>query len=229
MRDCLLKALMRTRKSTLRVRGLARRDELLESARQLLATRDMSELSLGDVAKHAKVPKGSAYHFYANILEVYAGLVAVHDKALHLTIAEPIQVPVKTWSDVVEILLDRAVEFYMRNPSARQLLIGPKTPPELKMRDRQNDVLIGKVFEEHVARLFTMPSLPGRSDIFFRAVEIADLMLCLSMLGHQEITGDMADEAKRGAVAYLASYMPLQLPRKRLPPSRQRASRPKRR
>ena len=69
-------ALLGTRKSSLRVRGIARRDKLLEAARELLKSREMDEISLGDVAKLAKVPKGSAYHFYSNIVDVYASLVA---------------------------------------------------------------------------------------------------------------------------------------------------------
>jgi AcrR family transcriptional regulator len=213
-------ALLGTRKSTLRVRGIARRDKLLESARELLRTREMDEISLGDVAKHAKVPKGSAYHFYSNIVDVYASLVALHDKDLQAIMSAPIRKPVKNWSEIMEILLDRAAVFYFKNPSARQLLVGPKTLPELKMRDRQNDVVIGKVFEDHVAALFVLPPLPHRSDIFFRAVEIADLMFCLSMLGHREITEEMTSEAKRAAIAYLASYMPATLPRKGAPKGR---------
>jgi AcrR family transcriptional regulator len=208
-------ALLGTRKSSLRVRGIARRDKLLESARELLRTRDMDEISLGDVAEHAKVPKGSAYHFYFNIVDVYASLVALHDKDLQAIMSAPIRKPVKSWAEIMEILLERAAVFYFRNPSARQLLVGPKTLPELKMRDRQNDVVIGKVFEDHIAAFFVLPPLPRRSDIFFRAVEIADLMFCLSMLGHGEITDEMTQEAKRAAVAYLASYMPMTLPRKK--------------
>jgi AcrR family transcriptional regulator len=208
-------ALLGTRKSSLRVRGIARRDKLLESARELLRTRDMDEISLGDVAKHAKVPKGSAYHFYSNIVDVYASLVALHDKDLHALMSAPIRKRVKNWREIMEILLDRAAVFYFRNPSARQLLVGPKTLPELKMRDRQNDVLIGKVFEDHVTATFDLPALPQRSEIFFRAVEIADLMFCLAMLSRGEITDEMTSEAKRAAIAYLESYISPALPRRK--------------
>ena len=208
-------ALLGTRKSSLRVRGIARRDKLLESARELLRTRDMDEITLGDVAKHSKVPKGSAYHFYSNIVDVYASLVALHDKELQALMSAPIRRRVKNWREIMEILLDRAALFYFRNPSARQLLVGPKTLPELKMRDRQNDVLIGRVFEDHVAASFILPALPHRSEIFFRAVEIADLMFCLAMLGHGEITVEMTTEAKRAAIAYLESYISAALPPRR--------------
>jgi len=127
----------------------------------------------------------------------------------------PVRSSVSAWPEVVEILLDRAAEFYLRKPSARQLLVGPKTLPELKMRDRQNDVVIGRIFEDQVASFFVLPAVPNRSEVFFRSVEIADLMFCLSMLRHGLITEEMTREAKRGSVAYLGSYFPAKLPRKK--------------
>ena len=207
--------LLATRKSTLRVRGIARRKKLLDSARQLLQSKDMDEISLGDVARHAGVAKGSAYHFYANIKDVYASLVIELDEQLHKVMIERIRKPVRSWSEVIDILLVRAAHFYAENPSARQLLIGPKTLPELKLRDRQSDVVIGRMFEDHVNTFFELPSIPGRSAIFFRAIEIADLMFCLSMLNHGDITEEMSREATRAAVAYLGSYVPATLPRRR--------------
>ena len=207
--------LLGTRKSSLRQRGIARRDKLLQAAETLLESREMDEISLGDVALQAKVPKGSAYHFYLNIVDVYASLVARYDKELQAMMTAPLRGPVGAWPEVVEILLDRAAEFYLRKPSARQLLVGPKTLPELKMRDRQNDVLIGRIFEDQVASFFALPAVPNRSEVFFRSVEIADLMFCLSMLRHGVITQEMTQEAKRGSVAYLGSYFPAKLPRKK--------------
>ncbi|MGH8136597.1 MAG: TetR/AcrR family transcriptional regulator [Steroidobacteraceae bacterium] len=208
-------ALLGTRKSSPRRRGIARRDKLLAAAETLLQAREMDAISLGDVALQAKVPKGSAYHFYLNIVDVYASLVALYDKELQAMMIAPIRTAIGAWPEVIEILLDRAAEFYLRKPSARQLLIGPKTLPELKMRDRQNDVVIGRIFEDQVATFFVLPVVPNRSDVFFRSIEIADLMFCLSMLGHGMITEEMTQEAKRGAVAYLGSYFPAKLPRKR--------------
>ena len=45
-----------------------------------------------------------------------------------------------------------------------------------------DDVVIGKVFEDHVSASFVMPPLPRRSDIFFRAIEIAAQVLLQRLL-----------------------------------------------
>ncbi len=48
-------ALMTTRKSTLRKNGIARRQQLLHAARELLDTHELDQISLGDVAAAAQI------------------------------------------------------------------------------------------------------------------------------------------------------------------------------
>jgi hypothetical protein len=50
--------------------------------------------------------------------------------------------------------------------------------------------------------------------MFFRAVEIADLMFSLSMLEHGSITPQMTEEAILAVTAYLGTHLPAALPRR---------------
>jgi AcrR family transcriptional regulator len=208
-------ALLGTRKTSLHARGIERRQRLLQSARKLLDTRELNEITLGDVAADAGVPKGSAYFFYSDIEDLYASLLAVlHDELTHV-LKKPIRKQIRRWQDVIAVLNARGMEYYTHRPAARQLQIGPRTSPELKLRDRQSDVAIGKLYERHVDELFVLPALADRSRIFFRAVEIADLMFSLSVLESGTITPAMCAEADRAGIAYLESYLPRTLPRRR--------------
>ena len=207
-------AFLATRKTSLHARGIERRKRLLQSARELLDSHELDALTLGEVAARAKVPKGSAYFFYADIEDLYGSLLTQIQAELIAVLKRPIRSRIRRWQDIVGALNERGMEFYQRSRAARQLQIGPKTSPDLKLRDRQSDVAIGKVFEEHVASFFALPALENRSRVFFRAVEIADLMFCLSVLENGTITPEMGAEASRAAVAYLESYFPASLPRK---------------
>jgi AcrR family transcriptional regulator len=206
---------MGTRKSSLRVRGIERRHKLLAAARELLETHELDAISLGDVAALADVPKGSAYHFYADIKDVYSALLSQIEEEMLQEHRAPIPGPVRTWQDIVRTLIERGEKYFERDAAARQLLIGPKTPPELKMQDRRNDLSLARVFEDQVASWFELPQVEQRSVIFFRALEIVDLMFCLSIIEHKRITPDMSQEAKRAAIAYLESYFPKKLPKRR--------------
>jgi AcrR family transcriptional regulator len=204
--------LIGNRKRSLHARGIERRAILLESARALLAERELDEVSLGDVAAQAGVPKSSAYHFYADIQDLFAALLVLMQGELIRVLSQPLRGRFRMWPDVVTALTNRGAAFYMANPAARQLQIGPKTPPALKLHDRHSDIAIARLHEEHIASIFELPPIANRSHLFYRAVEIADLMFCLSMLEHGSLTKDMCREAGRAASAYLAIYLPATLP-----------------
>lgn len=208
-------ALLKTRKSAPRIRGIARRELLLSAARALLEECELDELSLGDVAARAGVPKGSAYHFYDDIKDLYAALLALTEEEVLKTQSSPITEPVREWSDVVRILIRRGVAFYNSNRPSRQLQISPKTPPELKLRDRRSDLALGSIYQQQMAAFFELPPLPDASQVFFRAVEIADLMFGLSVLEAGAITPEMGLEAERATIAYLGTYLPAKLLRRR--------------
>lgn len=210
-------ALLKTRRSGPHIRGIARRELLLSAARALLEEREIDEISLGDVASRAGVPKGSAYHFYEDIKDLYGALLAVTEEEVLKTQRLPITEPVRQWSDVVRILIRRGVEFYNSNRPSCQLQISPKTPPELKLRDRRSDLALGTIYQQQMGAFFELPPLPNASQVFFRAVEIADLMFGLSVLETGKITPEMGLEAERATIAYLATYLPAKLLRRRRP------------
>lgn len=207
--------LLSTRKSTLRKNGIVRRRRLLDAARLLLQDRDLDEISLGDVAVEAKVPKGSAYHFYSDIKDLYVSLLADVEEELQTILKAPIRGQVGSWMRVVEILTERGMDYYAKNLASMKLQVGAKTPPDLKLHDRKSDVALGEIYEEQINAFFELPQIADRSTIFFRAIEIADLMFSLSVLEHGRITPEMEQEANRAMCAYLACYIPKKLPRQK--------------
>ena len=206
-------SMLETRRGSPHARGIERRKRLLDAARALLSERELDDISLGDVAGRAGVPKGSAYHFYEDIGDLYASLLVNLQTELIDDQKRPIRSRIRRWQDVITVLTRRAMEHYNANPASLQLQIGPKTPPELKLRDRQSDETIGHLVEQHIATRFALPAIPNRVDVFFRAVELADVMFTLSVLDSGSVTNEMCAEAARAMTAYLETYLPSDLPR----------------
>jgi AcrR family transcriptional regulator len=200
-----------------RAPGIARRKRLLAAARALLGHRGLDEISLADVARAARIPKGSAYHYYNDILDLYEQLIGVLGEEMLADVRRPIRgTASSSWSDIVATLVRRGALYFGNHRAARELLISSKTPPALKLRDRQSDRRIAKLFEEQIERRFVLPKRRTRTAIFFRAVEIADLMFSLSMLEHGAITAHMTEEAICAVVGYLRAHFPETLPRRAL-------------
>ncbi len=191
---------------------MARRQQMLNCARKMLRTTSLADLSLADVAERAKVSKGSAYFFYEDVNALCAALITVIDEELQAVLREPLGNTVSSWQEIVSLLIERGCEFLDQDFAACQLIVGKDAAPALKLIDRANDVVLGRIVDEQIASRFELPPMPDRPKLFFRALELADVMLCLSMIEHGRITKEYAQEGARAAIAYLGTYLPLKLP-----------------
>jgi len=188
--------------------GRERRQRLLNAAYELLCEEAVEDISFRDIAKRAGVPEGSAYHFFANRFDIFSALA----NTLSDLFIEAHQKPVpkasrKTWQDLAGHLVDVGARVYAENPPARQLLIGGKTPPEVKQADRINDRAVGNVMHEVFSSYFEIPDTDAVRDAFYYFIEITDLIFTLSVIEHGDISAAMLDEAKRAGTAYLSTYI----------------------
>jgi len=188
--------------------GRERRQLLLKATYDLLCEQAVEDISFRDIAKRAGVPEGSAYHFFANRFDIFSALA----KTLSDQFIEAHQKPVpkahrKTWQHLAGYLVDVGACVYAENPPARQLLIGGKTPPEVKQTDRINDRAVGIVMHEVFSSHFDIPDTDAMRGAFYYFIEITDLIFMLSVIEHGEITPALLKEAKRAGTAYLSTYM----------------------
>jgi len=196
-------------------RGVKRREQLKAAVRTLLSENDISDVTFADVANQAEIPKSSAYHFYANIDEVYSEVAIEYGAQLLKLLSErPQNEEVTKWHDIVDILVSRAIKFYQAETPARQLFISGKTAASIKQKDRNNDQEISIAVFNILDHFFELPSFDQQSDIFFIWVEIVDTIFTISQMKYGMITQGMENEAKRAAKAYLGSYLPLDTPLK---------------
>jgi AcrR family transcriptional regulator len=198
----------RKRQDVTRQRGDERREELLQASYDLLCERAVEDISFRDIAGKAGIPEGSAYHFFANRFDIFSALA----RKLSDLFIEAHRRPVpasrrKHWKALAEYFVDVGVKVYTDNPPARQLLIGGKTPPEVKQADRLNDRSISIVMYEVFSHYFELPDTSEMRDAFYDFVEMTDLVLTLSMIEHGTITAAMVREAKRAGTGYLSTYL----------------------
>jgi AcrR family transcriptional regulator len=191
-----------------RKRGRERRKLLLKAAYELLCVRPVEDISFRDIADKAGVPEGSAYHFFANRFDVFSALAeGLSDQFIE---AHRRKVPPsrrRSWQALAEHLVDVGAKVYAKNPPARQLLIGGKTPPQVKQADRINDRAIGNVMHEVFAEHFELPESDEMRNAFYYFIEITDLIFTLSVIEHGKITPAMLAEAKRAGIGYLGTYL----------------------
>lgn len=196
-------------------RGRARRQEFLETTRALLLERPLDQLSLTMVAEQAGIPASSIYHFYGDISEL------LKDVARAISLEMVAELDAKAgqgvhdgWQSIVRDFMRGASAIFNANRAARQLMLGPRTPPDIKRAACYEESRFGNALAREIEAVFVLPLIEDREGVFFRAVQICDLMFSLSVADHDAVTPKGCEEGAHASIAYLGLYLPPILPRR---------------
>jgi len=194
-------------------RGRLRRAALIEACRALLKERELDEISLTEVAEAAGIPKSSAYHFFADIQEVYASTINDVLADINVAVEKAELTNPSDWSVIVHAFLGAGADYFNRNYDALQLVIGPKTPSAIKQQDRISDKALAIELRRQISMHFKLPMDIVDLDVFVHSIEIVDLFFSMSVMHHKKITAAYRLEAGRASCAYIGLYLPPILPR----------------
>uniref|UniRef100_UPI001564FA30 TetR/AcrR family transcriptional regulator n=1 Tax=Sphingomonas sp. SH TaxID=849864 RepID=UPI001564FA30 len=198
------------RKAT-QARGRARRAELIEAGRKLLATHNLDQVGMIAVAETAGIPASSAYHFFPEIGDLWKELARTIAIA---QAAEDLKLPrVDEWETLVELSLEFHQRVFNSDRAARQLMLGAHTPPDIKHAACKEDFRFGAALWTAIRRQFVLPELADSSELFFKALLIADVFYSLSVADHDRVTDAAMKEARLATIAYLRAYLPRRLAR----------------
>jgi len=201
----------RTRKHV-QERGNIRRKQMLDATEELLTTVPIEELSFKQISEKARVPEGSAYHFFANRYDLLSALAARIAHRFGARYREPVaRKAVGCWTDLVDVLVERAVALYRENPAAMKIWLGGRTPAQVRLADHLSEEQVSSDLQELFELYFVLPVLPTDYDIFFYFLELTDVPLSLSVIETGAISQHAIDEAKRVGRGYLGTYLPFDL------------------
>ena len=194
-------------------RGRARREKLMLAVREMLREKEMDEITLPGVAEAADIPSSSTYHFFPDVKTLYQEVARAIAEDMVRVAKAPINPPAN-WQEIVRDFIVSGAKFFNENRDARQLILGPKTAPDIKNAACLEDRRFGRQLQTLLSTYFYLPDLEEPGEVLFRAIQISDALFCLSVLEHSRVTDEMRDEAVLAATAYIGCYLPAIMRRK---------------
>lgn len=190
-------------------RGVRRRKRLVESTRYFLETLDPQEISFKEIAKHADVPEGSAYHFFANKYDLFSAVAAEIGEVFVAEIAKNSAIgEINSWQDFVIQVIDRSAEIYRSDPVARKVLLGATMPHQVKNVDKESIEAYVATLESRFHTLFESPPIPNFRQRLIYSLTMVDAIFELDLSRHGNLSDEVIAEARTMMVRYLAGYIP---------------------
>lgn len=193
---------------TRRRKGEARMAKLLAALETLLQDEDVGAIGLYQIAREAKVPPSSVYHFFPTKEAAFLELAQMHLKEFtRLAEQGPIELP-GTWQDLIESRIEEATQYYNQHLSAMKLFLGSPIIADIRHSDIEGTLALSEVRERVLNRYFNVPEIPDLRDKLATSIALADGIWTMSFAQHGFITPSSVAEGKRAVIAYLRCYLP---------------------
>jgi AcrR family transcriptional regulator len=198
----------------LRSRGRSRYGALLDAADKLLVDRPPALISLQDVARQAKAPLASVYHYFPSSAAIFVGLAERYHVMFEALYDEPVSRVPPTWPELSRLLARRSRALYDRHPTTMRLFLGADIGGKIREVDLDANRRLGERQYKLIRENFLVPDEAELIDKFAIAVTLSDAIWSLSYIRHGRITEELAEEAALAKENYLASYIPLRARRR---------------
>jgi AcrR family transcriptional regulator len=181
---------------------------LLEAADRVLSEEGYAALTVRRLAEEAEVPVGTIYQFFADKSAVVDALarryIGEFDQMIDLLVADA---ETRPWDDVVDTVMDAAIEMYRSRPGYLAIWIGRHLSPELQQADEVNNAAIAAGLRRIVIAQYGLADDERLDRACQVAVQTTDALLQLAFRLDPEGDRDILVEARRLQRLYLADLI----------------------
>ena len=187
-----------------RANGRKRYDLLLAAAERLLERDGAEGLSIQKLAAEAEVPMASVYHFFPSPAAISVALAETYREGfLHAVSDDVTGRSAMSWQTVMAELMRRAVAYYGAHPYAQALILGSELSWHFRRTDLANNRALAGPLMHQLEDKFPGVDQAELANGLAIAISIGDAVWAVSVLQHNTITPEFADEATLAVCSYL--------------------------
>ncbi len=183
---------------------------------ELIERGDINNISIYDIARHAKIATSTVYHHYPNIEALLLSIADDVFDDFDILLKKVEAIPSFTSWQAITLEVEKSFfQYYQQHPVAMKLLLGQHKFYDLRKADFKHDQQLGKRIQAIYNKHFNLPELPDSYNIFAIALQAADKVYSTfyNARGREIIQPEAGREGIRLALAYLSSYLPKYLQR----------------
>lgn len=184
----------------------------LQTAEQLLLTRNPEEVSIPDIAEASGVPRASLYQFYANKHQLFAAIAERHlSKVAQEIKLKGCVLQGFHWRQITSLLVQASSHYYNQNPVAGILILGWPMSRETYLAQEVTIENIGDALRLIYGAAKPAVTLTTTPDVGTIVTELAFAMMKYGYYRLGEITPDIMQQATTAVIGYLEQVLPPEL------------------
>lgn len=196
------------RKAPQQARSRARVEAILAAADRILAAEGVEALTTRRIAADAAVPVGTLYQFFQDKDAILAALARRHMAAHAAAMADILhEARHARWFHLVNLVFDRYVELYRKNPGYLAIRTGRYLSRELLQLDEESNALVADSVRQILVTQERLTDSPALAVACRAGVCASEALLQLAFRDHPQGDPAILAEAHRVQHLYLADIV----------------------
>ncbi|WP_375750401.1 TetR/AcrR family transcriptional regulator [Vibrio sp. HN007] len=174
--------------------------------------KELSEISMYDVAHEAGMSPSTVYHYFSNMNELILDyLVDIFSSFEEIVKTCTDNQPITHWKQINKLIQTSLSDYCDENAIVKNILYTHHQYHDVKSAIVEKDNELGNEIEAIYRRYFVLPQLPTTHNIFVIALEASDSVYFSRNVGLKDKA--VNEEAIIVAESYLSHYLPDYLPK----------------
>jgi AcrR family transcriptional regulator len=188
-------------------RGKVRFNAIIAAAEELVLEQNDESISPQKVAKRANVPTSSVYQYFPSMGAVYAVMAEKHfETAFQITTELLESTEVRSWRDLVDVMMESAFTFYSRDKLCELLFLGFFLGPGLHEFSNSRLSRLGLWYLEYFKILYKKSDLEPLPEKIAICIQVIETVFTRGLRADGEVREFYKEEAKVMISAYLGDF-----------------------
>ncbi|WP_437616165.1 TetR/AcrR family transcriptional regulator [Erwinia sp. V71] len=189
-------------------RVVERKVHVIESIIALLHEKEISSVSMVDVAVRAEIPLSSLYNLFPSKNLLLEGLAQYYHERIQEELAIDQDRFFFSWQQLIEFIIERAAVYYNQHPPMMQLFLGAGFVSGVRRVDDMGNKSIAETVCRLLIERFPISSISDIKKRIEISFAVLDGIWRLSYVEHQRVNSEYLLEGSRAMLAYLRCYIP---------------------
>jgi len=189
-------------------RSKEREQKILDAAEEIIRSEGWGAASSHAIARQAGVPPAGVYHFFPDRFMIYDALVARKSYVMTACFRTRItQFDVKSWADIVDVVIDSIADYCAEDEVARELSFGCDGEFSTRWSSSTHRDDVADVLSTLIASIYDIEDIDGRALKFRLAADFILTGFTQSVAKGDPLDEDILQEMREAVVAYVSTWI----------------------
>lgn len=193
-------------------RSRRRYQQIIEATEALLASANIEDLSLYDIARQAQIAPASVHYLFSTVAAIHIELSRLYNRRMtdHMLARQRVLAATRqpSWQSWFRLLMREAVDLLNQHRPMAEVMLGPTMHRLSYQAAMEMNAVFARATLEMLSQAYVLPDIPHHENHHMMSIVISEALWRSAYMQNGHIDDETFEESLRATVAYMRCFLP---------------------